>query len=138
MGKRVSGRGLVVCRVRFGVARDTCYYDGQCGMCQRTRRVLMALDWLGRLEFQDMTRVASGTLPVAMDVAMRGMPMRTRGGAVLVGFPAVRRALLQTPVGCAPALLLYVPGISHVATVVYRHLAENRARAGCAVGAHQS
>lgn len=117
------------------VPRDVCYYDGKCGMCQRTRRVLAALDWLGRLEFVDMTKVPVGELPVTPDQALRGMPMRTRHGRVLVGFQAVRRALAQTPVGGVPALLLYVPGISHVSRAAYNHIAANRSRTHCAVQA---
>ena len=39
------------------VPRDTCYFDGQCGMCRRTVRILHALDWFGRLEIKDMTAV---------------------------------------------------------------------------------
>ncbi|MFO0830328.1 MAG: DUF393 domain-containing protein [Phycisphaerales bacterium] len=109
--------------------RDVCFYDGQCGMCQRTRRILTALDWLGRLEFQDMLTVPAGDLPVPMDQALAGMPMRTRTGLTLVGFPAVRRALLQTPLGFLPSLLLYAPGISNLARAAYNHTAANRTRA---------
>jgi predicted DCC family thiol-disulfide oxidoreductase YuxK len=111
---------------------DTCYYDGQCGMCQRTRRVLAALDWLGRLDFRDLLKTPPADLPVPQSAALQGMPMKTRHGRVLLGFPAVRRALLQTPVGFLLAIFLYVPGISHAARVVYAHIAANRSRS-CAV-----
>ena len=36
---------------------DTCYFDGQCGLCRRTTRLLRRLDWLGNLRFRDMTRL---------------------------------------------------------------------------------
>jgi predicted DCC family thiol-disulfide oxidoreductase YuxK len=117
--------------------QDTCYYDGRCGMCRRTTRVLRALDWLGRLAFRDMTAVPEVELPVAMEEAMQGMPMRTASGRVLVGFPAVRRALVQTPLGALPAALLYLPGVDAIAARVYRWIALNRRRdAVCAVRAH--
>lgn len=115
------------------MARDTCFYDGYCGMCRRTVRVLHALDWLGRLDIKDMTEVAPTDLPVSMDEAMTGMPMRTASGRVLIGFPAVRRALLQTPLGAPVAAILYLPGVRHVADRVYRHIAANRRRA-CPAG----
>lgn len=114
--------------------RDTLYFDGLCGLCQRSARVLRAIDWLGRLRFEDMTRVPESELPVPMDAALKGIPMRTRGGRTLVGFPALRRALLQTPLGCVPALLLYLPGISHLGRAVYARVAAGRARAACATG----
>lgn len=114
---------------RDAPARDTLYYDGACGMCRRSTRFLRAIDWLGRLAFQDMTGVPDAELPVDRDEAMRGIPMLTRTGRALVGYPAMRRALLQTPLGVLPALVMYLPGVSHVGRRVYRRVAENRARA---------
>lgn len=112
-------------------ARDTLYYDGACGMCRRSTRALRRLDWLGRLAFEDMTRTPPADLPVSPDDAMRGLPMRTRTGGVLIGYPSMRRALLQTPLGFLPALLMYVPGISHAGEGVYRRVAASRARDAC-------
>lgn len=111
---------------------DTCFYDGHCGMCRRTRRVLSALDWLGALRWVDQTRVAPERLPVPLDAALSGMPMVTGGGEVLVGYPAVRRALARTPVGACVAWLLYVPGIALVGKKVYDEVARRRVRT-CAV-----
>ena len=114
------------------MSKDTLYFDGQCGLCRRSTRVLRALDWFGRLAFEDMTRVPERDLPVPVDAAMRGIPMRTRDGRALVGFPAMRRALLQTPVGFLPALVLYVPGISGLGARVYDRIAAKRGRMACA------
>jgi predicted DCC family thiol-disulfide oxidoreductase YuxK len=110
------------------VSKDTLYFDGQCGLCQRSTRILRALDWFGRLAFEDMTRVPEGDLPVPIEAAMRGIPMRTRDGRALVGFPA----LLQTPIGFLPALVLFVPGISALGAWVYDRIAANRGRMACA------
>jgi predicted DCC family thiol-disulfide oxidoreductase YuxK len=112
---------------------DTCFFDGACGMCRRTVRILRRFDWLSRLEFADLTTTPPDQLPVDPLLAMRGMPMRTRDGRTLVGFPAVRRALLQTPVGFLPALLLYLPGVSHLGRRVYNSIAASRARDVCDV-----
>jgi predicted DCC family thiol-disulfide oxidoreductase YuxK len=117
----------------FRMPRDTCYFDGKCGLCRRSTRWLARLDWLHRLDFTDMTLVPPADLPVPWEAALRGMPMRTRDGRALVGFPAVRRALLQTPLGILPAALLYVPGLSHAAGAAYQRIADRRARDGCAV-----
>lgn len=113
--------------------RDVVFFDGACGLCRRSTRWLRRLDWLGRLELRDLTRESPESLPVAVQEALRGMPMRTRGGRALVGFPAVRRALVQTPVGVLPALVLYLPVVSHVGRRVYGWIAANRARDVCAV-----
>lgn len=54
--------------------------------------------------------------------------MKTTAGKALVGFPAVRRALIQTPLGALAAWALYLPGVSHIAIRVYGHIAANRRR----------
>ncbi len=77
-----------------------------------------------------MGRSAAGELPVGLEAAMEGIPMRTRGGRALVGFAAMRRALLQTPLGFVPACLMYAPGLSHAGRAVYQWIAARRRRAG--------
>ena len=89
--------------------------------------MLRALDWLGRLEIKDMTALPPAELPVSLDTAMSGMPMRTRAGQVLVGFSAVRRALAQTA-GAPVAWLLYIPGLNWIGQRAYRIIARNRRR----------
>ena len=113
--------------------KDVLFFDGGCGLCRRSVALLRALDWFGRLGVCDLREAGEG-LPVTMEEAMRGIPMRTRDGRVLVGMPAVRRALCQTVMGCAPGALMYVPGISQVARWVYGAIAARRAREACGVG----
>ena len=118
--------------------RDRAYFDGRCGMCRRTARVLRRLDWLDWLEFVDMTSVPEDRLPVKIDDALRGMPLRTAGGKTLVGFPAVRRALLQTPLGALPAALLYLPGVAQAGRAVYDQIARRRRREACELDVRES
>jgi predicted DCC family thiol-disulfide oxidoreductase YuxK len=110
------------------VGPDTCYYDGDCGMCRGTVRRLRRLDWLGHLRFIDMLSVPESQLPVKLAQAMQGMPMRTADGRVLVGFPAVRRALSRTPLGAPLAWILYLPGLRSLGAPVYNFIARNRRR----------
>ncbi len=113
--------------------RDTCFYDGRCSYCVRTTRLIRRLDWLGRIELRDLTQTPESELPVPIEEAMRGMPMRTGDGRVLVGYPAVRRALRRTPLGFLPALLMGLPVVSQLGARVYRYVADHRPRAACAV-----
>jgi len=78
-----------------------------------------------------MNAAQAGELPVSMPQAMEGMPMRTRNGRVLIGFAAIRRALLQTPLGFVPALFLYLPGLAAIGRVVYGYVARHRRRRPC-------
>ena len=109
--------------------RHRCFYDGACGRCRRSVTLLRAIDWLGRLEFRDS--VTADDLPVEPEVALRGMTVRTPGGRVLVGFPAVRRALLETPIGAVPALIAHLPGLSHALSRLYDRSAARRRRDPC-------
>lgn len=109
---------------------DTCYYDAACGLCRRTARLLRALDWLGNLRFRDL----ADDPPVPFERAVvEGMPMRTADGRVLVGFPAVRRALRRTPAGFPLAVAMSLPGIDHAGRAAYRAVATHRRRDACQV-----
>lgn len=110
---------------------DTCYFDGACGLCLRSRAILARLDWLGHLEWVDLTRARPEDLPVAPETARAGMTMRTAGGPVLIGYPAVRRALRRTPIGFLPALAMHLPGVSWLGRLVYRRIAGSRRRDAC-------
>ncbi len=113
--------------------RDILYYDGQCGMCRRSVRIIRALDWLHRLDSQDSTAIDANQLPVSRDSSLIGIPMLTRQGETLIGFPAIRRALRQTPIGVIPALLLYLPGFSHLGKRIYNSIAARRNRTAVCV-----
>ncbi len=88
----------------------------------------MALDWFGNLEFVDQSGLRDDELPVPRERALEGMPMRTSSGRVLVGFPAVRRALARTPLGVVPGLLLYLPGLNRLGAKAYAWVAQHRGR----------
>jgi len=109
-------------------AINTCYFDGHCGMCRRSARILARLDLFGRLRLVDQSQLDPRRLPVDPDAAIRGMPMLTSDGRALVGFPAVRRALMQTPLALF-AWPLYLFGVDHLSGWVYNQIAARRARA---------
>ncbi|MBA4039053.1 MAG: hypothetical protein C0468_01760 [Planctomyces sp.] len=117
-----------------GARRAQCYYDGLCGLCTGWARFFGRLDWLGRLEMVDLTRTPDEALPVPREAALRGMPVRTRSGRVLVGFPAVRYALTQTPVGVVPGWALMVPGVAWLGRVAYDWFAARRRAISCRLG----
>lgn len=110
--------------------RTRMYYDGQCGLCRAGVRRLLRLDWLGRLEAVDYTQLQPAQRPVEEDAFARGMPLHTSDGRLLLGFPAVRYALRQTPVGWLVGWLLYIPGVSHLARWSYDAFALRRPRRG--------
>ena len=110
-------------------SQDTIFYDGLCNVCTRSVRLLTTLDWLNNLQTRDLTTTPPHQLPCDPADALRGMPMRTANGTVLIGFPAVRRALRRTPLGFLPALTLHIPLLSHAARAAYDAFAKRRPRA---------
>ena len=109
------------------------YYDGRCGTCRKGARRLERLDWTGALNVVDFHSVPPESRPVTEAVFDTGMPVRTRDGRLLVGFPGLRHALIHTPLGWALGWTLYVPGVSHAAAAAYRRFARNRPREACAI-----
>ncbi len=106
------------------------FYDGRCGWCRAGAARLKRLDWFDSLEAIDYTTLAPEQRPVSEEVFQSGMPLRTRDGRVLIGFDAVRHALLRTPVGWFVGWFLYLPGLSHLGRRRYNAFARRRPRDG--------
>jgi len=104
------------------------FYDGRCGWCRAGAQRLKRLDWLGSIDAIDYTTLAPGQRPVPEEAFNSGMPLRARDGRILIGFDAVRHALLRTPVGWTVGWLLYVPGLSHFGRRCYNVFARRRPR----------
>ena len=118
---------------------DAIFYDGACSMCVRSTRIIHSLDWLRRIRIEEMAAAQRrNELPVSWERAMEGLPMLTRKGRTLVGFPAMRRALLQLPISAPLAALLYLPIVSALGARVYSAIATRRARThACSVKTHK-
>ncbi|MFG0331051.1 MAG: thiol-disulfide oxidoreductase DCC family protein [Phycisphaerales bacterium] len=114
-------------------AKVELFFDGRCGWCRAGARRLEWLDWLDRLELRDYHEIPPAHRPAPFEVFDRGMPVRTRGGRLLIGFDGVRHALAHTPLGLPAALILYLPGISLIGRLVYGWIARRRPGRRCRV-----
>jgi predicted DCC family thiol-disulfide oxidoreductase YuxK len=113
----------------------TLLYDGGCGFCHRSVRLLLALDTHNRLEprpIQDSIALldAHGVDPSAALDEMHVVD----GGRIFHGFEAFRRFAWATPYLVAIAPLLQLPGIPWLGARVYRAVARRRHALGCALG----
>ena len=98
------------------------FYDGDCGLCQRTVRVLQRLDTLKQLEWVDFRRTL-----VAIDTARLEHEMAaTAGGRTFFGFSAYRALSWKLPVLWPLLPLMYLPGARLIGDAVYRRIAERR------------
>ena len=126
--RKMIGQRLEARRGRIQVL-----YDGLCPLCRRTVRLLACLDLFVRLEFLDFrgldlndfnrTRqlnLKSEDLKEEMYVVSRGRAHR--------GFDGYRIIALALPAFWPLAPWLFLPGISQLGALAYRHIARNRLR----------
>jgi predicted DCC family thiol-disulfide oxidoreductase YuxK len=109
----------------------TAIYDGYCVLCQQSKRIVGALDWLNRVEFLDLhnwNEVEKRYPQLNFEQAMGQMHVVTDDGALIGGFEGVRRLLRDLPLGYPIWLLLHLPGMSWLGKRIYRFIAQNRYR----------
>ena len=109
----------------------TMIYDGTCVLCQQTRRMIRALDWLGRVEFLDLHdwEIVSARYPdLDYETAMGQIHVVGADGRLIGGFWGLRRALRELPLGVPFWALLHLPGMNWLGPKVYALVARNRYR----------
>ncbi len=108
------------------------FYDTMCPVCNKARRQLTRLDWLGRLRFEDLhdRSLCEASLPgVSYADQLRAMYVLRPDGQFFSGFAAVRTLMPVLPIFWIlwPLwMLAWLPGFSHVGAAVYRFIARNR------------
>jgi predicted DCC family thiol-disulfide oxidoreductase YuxK len=108
-------------------------YDGTCGFCVRSLRVLKRLDFLGRLELVDATdrQGVEERFPLARTANLDSAMYAVTKGGLYRGFDAFRRAGWALPIVAWLMPLLYVPGVPQVGRWLYGIVARNRKSLGC-------
>ena len=90
------------------------HYDGQCGFCQASIRLLKALDKFGSLEYISTTQ---GLTEMRIDLP---------DGRSFGGFLAFRKLVLIVPMLYPLIIFAYFPGSGIVGPYVYRWIAARR------------
>lgn len=109
------------------------FFDGQCGLCGRTVRILRGVDLLGRLDLIDFRRLPDDgpSSPDAQGVSRADleseMAVVDAAGRVHWGFAAYRVLLWEVPIGWPLLLVAYLPGVRPIGEAVYRYVAARRA-----------
>jgi predicted DCC family thiol-disulfide oxidoreductase YuxK len=107
----------------------TLFFDGACGMCTRSRDLLLRMDRTGNLQTEPLQSpgVAQrlGIAPASLLDSVRWLDS---SGAVYSGAQAANAAL-SAAVGTRIPLVIYrIPGIRFVEEAIYRWVAANRYR----------
>ncbi|MDZ4763580.1 MAG: DUF393 domain-containing protein [Chloroflexota bacterium] len=106
----------------------TAIFDGNCVICQATRRVVTALDWRRQVEWLDLhqwERVGARYPALQYDEAMGQIHVHDTK-AMYIGFAGTKRLLKVLPLGFPVWLLLQLPGMTWLGARVYRFIARRR------------
>jgi predicted DCC family thiol-disulfide oxidoreductase YuxK len=107
-------------------------YDGACPLCQKSIRILKAIDWLKKLTFHDARDVAhlpAADVPLVPRRLIEEMHVLTPDRQhALAGFKAFRWMAWRIPLTLPFAPFLYLPGVPWLGNKVYLWVAKNRFR----------
>ncbi len=111
-------------------------FDGNCPLCQRTRRVLESVDILGRLRFVNFRKLDRAEynerhqLKLSLNEMEQSMWV-VDDKAARSGFQGYRRMAQAIPLGWVLLPFLYVPGLSHLGAWIYDRIASRRTILSC-------
>jgi predicted DCC family thiol-disulfide oxidoreductase YuxK len=103
-------------------------YDGNCVICNGTKRTFSALDWrhqLNWVDLHDRARMKFISPNISEDRAM-GQVHVLDGTTVYAGFFGTRRMMKALPLLYPLWFLLHIPGMTWLGQKVYRFIARNR------------
>jgi len=104
------------------------WFDGECGLCQKSRSWCELRDDEDRIRFKDFRSAVDSELPVARRDLEASMWVRDRSGRVAEGFAAWREIMSELPGWRWLALLFKVPPMRWLGPPLYRVIAKNRHR----------
>ena len=122
---------------------STVIYDADCGLCQRTRAAVEALDWFRTLRWVPQQDPAALRFGITRQKLEKSVYLVTPGGGRFHGFAAVKQILLRLPAAYvlaaaavrrqpAAALagigLFFAPAFHPVGQIAYEWVARNRYR----------
>jgi predicted DCC family thiol-disulfide oxidoreductase YuxK len=109
----------------------TAIFDGNCVICNTTRRIVSVLDWFNRVEFVDLhnTDLMAERFPNISETEAMGQihVVDDHDMTVFAGFQATRRMTRAVPALVPLYLILRLPVIGNwVGPRVYRFIAKHR------------
>ncbi len=104
-------------------------YDGRCGFCKKTIFLIHIMDWLHRIQFENLhdQKVRERYAP-HVEVATLNEAIHTvdQKDGIKKGFFAVRTVCMELPMFWPVVYLLFIPGIPAIGTRVYGYIAAHR------------
>jgi predicted DCC family thiol-disulfide oxidoreductase YuxK len=103
------------------------FFDGACGMCTRSRDVLLKLNRSGELETQPLQSPGTAErLGIAPERLMESIWWLDSSGAVYGGAEAANAAVSAALGSTVPLVLYRIPGMRSAQEAIYRWVADHR------------
>lgn len=114
-------------RLQWG-KKGRVYFDGNCPLCLRSRKIMKLMDLFARVDFVDFRPLKSKQLPKGVNLEnLEGeMHLVTPKGKVLKGFEAFRWMSARLPATFWLTPLFYMPSAAFFGKKIYRWVARNR------------
>jgi predicted DCC family thiol-disulfide oxidoreductase YuxK len=105
------------------------FFDGACGMCTRSRDLLLKMDRTGNLQTEALQSPgAAQRLGIAPTSLLESVRWLDSSGAVYSGAEAANAAF-SVAIGTRIPLAIYrIPGVGFIEEAIYRWVAANRHR----------
>ncbi|WCO02514.1 DCC1-like thiol-disulfide oxidoreductase family protein [Psychroserpens ponticola] len=105
------------------------FYDAECPLCMKTRIVLSFFDVFNTLEFNSVQESFDNhdcLRDFSKEELLNNIHAVNRKGNVYSGIETYKKAFLIVPMFFVFGVLLYIPGLSHIAKKIYNYIAKNR------------
>jgi predicted DCC family thiol-disulfide oxidoreductase YuxK len=110
-------------------------YDGTCGLCQTTIRIIRSLDLMNRVKCYDVLSDWSeieGQFPkVNQNSCLDEMHVVVDKGQIATGFDAYRSLTWVLPLGWLALPVLYMPGVPLIGRLAYSAMSSRHRRVSC-------
>lgn len=121
-------------KLKFKQPKLVFFYDNECPLCARTKTIIQFFDFFGAVDFKSVQVYGfehEALQEIPKDKLLADMHTVDGKGTVRVGVDSYRKAFMYIPLFFVLGLLLYIPGIYHLAKRVYQYVAKNRELERC-------
>ena len=111
-------------------------FDGDCGICGHSRRILQKLDWLGHFEcraYQEPGLLANYP-SLSTEDCQKEIKLIMPSGQITGGADALIQICLGLPLMAPAGALFWLPPFRQIMRLIYPYIAKNRYRISSTCG----
>ncbi len=103
-------------------------YDGDCGLCEKSRRLFKKLDFFDRFEWQPLQNSAiyANHPTITQESCKKEVKLISLNGEISGGADAIIKICLKLPLAIPFGILFWPPPMRQLARWLYKKVADNR------------